>query len=177
MKLDDRDRSVVIRGSLFLVFLSESWLVVLAKPGTPQARPRLVHGRRFSIEQRGDRLGRAAIAVRISKFGRARASSPPSLMGLIFHGRSGTRVSPTSEDAEAVRTCTDPFSTRSCTFHAAHVVAGLLILSFTVFPATAWVGTTQSPHQPLHAAALYWHFVDAVWVVVVFILYVLPHFR
>lgn len=62
------------------------------------------------------------------------------------------------------------------TFHAAHVIAGLLILSFVVFLPQLGVGT-RSPHQALHAAALYWHFVDAVWVVVVFTLYVLPHLR
>jgi heme/copper-type cytochrome/quinol oxidase subunit 3 len=31
------------------------------------------------------------------------------------------------------------------------------------------------PHRSLHNAALYWHFVDAVWVVIVALLYVLPN--
>ncbi len=62
------------------------------------------------------------------------------------------------------------------TFHAAHVIAGLVILSFVVFLPQLGAGT-RSPHQPLHAAALYWHFVDAVWIAVVLILYVLPHLR
>jgi heme/copper-type cytochrome/quinol oxidase subunit 3 len=29
----------------------------------------------------------------------------------------------------------------------------------------------------LHAAALYWHFVDAVWIFIVFLLYLLPHWQ
>ena len=33
---------------------------------------------------------------------------------------------------------------------------------------------SRSPHRPLHNAALYWHFVDVVWILVVALLYLLP---
>jgi heme/copper-type cytochrome/quinol oxidase subunit 3 len=33
------------------------------------------------------------------------------------------------------------------------------------------------PHRAYHAAALYWHFVDALWVLIVALLYVTPHLR
>ena len=33
----------------------------------------------------------------------------------------------------------------------------------------------RPPHRPLHNAALYWHFVDLIWVIVVAVLYVTPH--
>jgi heme/copper-type cytochrome/quinol oxidase subunit 3 len=58
-------------------------------------------------------------------------------------------------------------------FHGLHVVAGLLMLIFVAcLPSLA---PSKSPHRPLHNAALYWHFVDVVWILVVALLYLLPH--
>jgi heme/copper-type cytochrome/quinol oxidase subunit 3 len=59
-------------------------------------------------------------------------------------------------------------------FHAAHLVVGLLALGF-VAALPELEPTSRSPHRPLHNAALYWHFVDAVWLVIVGLLYVLPN--
>ncbi|HEX3902531.1 MAG TPA: cytochrome c oxidase subunit 3 [Polyangia bacterium] len=57
-------------------------------------------------------------------------------------------------------------------FHGLHVVAGLLMLGFVaVLPSLT---PSHSPHRPLHNAALYWHFVDVIWILVVGILYLLP---
>jgi cytochrome c oxidase subunit III len=55
--------------------------------------------------------------------------------------------------------------------HAFHVAAGLLIMTVTACCAMA------SAVKPVHAErldvfALYWHFVDCVWVVVFFVVYV-----
>ena len=62
------------------------------------------------------------------------------------------------------------------TLHAAHVIVGLLLL--------AWVGllprygiTRGSPHRVYETVALYWHFVDAVWVCVVVLLYIVPNLQ
>jgi heme/copper-type cytochrome/quinol oxidase subunit 3 len=60
------------------------------------------------------------------------------------------------------------------TFHTLHVVAGLLMLIFVAF--LPRLKPSRSPHRPLRNAGLYWHFVDAIWVVVVALLYVLPRF-
>jgi cytochrome c oxidase subunit 3 len=58
------------------------------------------------------------------------------------------------------------------TFHTLHVVVGLLMLIFAAcLPVLA---PARSPHRPLRNAGMYWHFVDAVWVVVVVLLYLLP---
>jgi cytochrome c oxidase subunit 3/cytochrome c oxidase subunit I+III len=57
-------------------------------------------------------------------------------------------------------------------FHALHVVAGLAMLVFVSCLPT--LEPERSPHRPLNNAALYWHFVDAVWIVVVGLLYLLP---
>ena len=58
--------------------------------------------------------------------------------------------------------------------HAAHVVLGLLMLAYVlVLPE---IGPSQKPpHRALHNAALYWHFVDLVWLVIVGLVYVMPN--
>lgn len=61
-------------------------------------------------------------------------------------------------------------------FHAAHLVLGLLMLVYVLLLPLPHVGKAEKPpHDTLHAAALYWHFVDAVWVFIVGLLYVAPH--
>jgi heme/copper-type cytochrome/quinol oxidase subunit 3 len=58
--------------------------------------------------------------------------------------------------------------------HGAHVVLGLSLLLYTlVLPRLE--PTDRPPHRPLHNASLYWHFVDGVWIVIVALLYLLPH--
>ncbi|HEY4380251.1 MAG TPA: heme-copper oxidase subunit III [Acidobacteriaceae bacterium] len=56
--------------------------------------------------------------------------------------------------------------------HATHVVVGLIMLSLaTIFSLT---GSLNSKHTGrLEVLSLYWHFVDAVWVVVFTVVYVL----
>lgn len=50
-------------------------------------------------------------------------------------------------------------------FHGLHVVAGVLIL----------LGVARRPtREPLEVAALYWQFVDLVWIVIFTVVYLLP---
>ena len=57
--------------------------------------------------------------------------------------------------------------------HGAHVTLGLLMLGFVGLLGD--LGSSDAPpHRALHNAGLYWHFVDAVWVVIVSVLYLLP---
>ena len=61
-------------------------------------------------------------------------------------------------------------------FHAAHVIVGLLILGYVLLlPRLEPVD--RPPHRPYHNAALYWHFVDFVWIWIVAFLYVAPNTR
>ena len=61
-------------------------------------------------------------------------------------------------------------------FHGAHVFVGLL-LNIAV-QTWAWRGWfTAERHLAVTNAALYWHFVDGVWLVVFFSLYITPYFR
>jgi cytochrome c oxidase subunit 3 len=56
--------------------------------------------------------------------------------------------------------------------HASHVIVGLLMLSLALF--FSLTGSLTSKHTGrLEVLALYWHFVDAVWVVVFTVVYVL----
>src|SRR6202451_2415475 len=56
--------------------------------------------------------------------------------------------------------------------HAFHVTAGLIMLSVVaIFGLTGRVGVEQSGH--IEVLSMYWHFVDAGWVVVFTVVYVL----
>jgi heme/copper-type cytochrome/quinol oxidase subunit 3 len=62
------------------------------------------------------------------------------------------------------------------TLHALHVIAGLLMLIYIgVMP--RYGSTRRSPHKPYTTVALYWHFVDAVWVLIVTLLYIIPNIQ
>jgi heme/copper-type cytochrome/quinol oxidase subunit 3 len=59
------------------------------------------------------------------------------------------------------------------TLHALHVIAGLLMLSYVgILP--RYGETRGTPHRVYSTVALYWHFVDFVWILVVALLYVAP---
>lgn len=60
------------------------------------------------------------------------------------------------------------------TFHAAHVIVGLLMLAY-VLALPRYGPARETPFRPYETVALYWHFVDVVWVFVVLILYVIPN--
>jgi cytochrome c oxidase subunit 3/cytochrome o ubiquinol oxidase subunit 3 len=56
--------------------------------------------------------------------------------------------------------------------HATHVIVGLIMLTTVlIFGLAGRVGTEQSAR--VEVLSLYWHFVDAVWVVVFTVVYVL----
>lgn len=58
-------------------------------------------------------------------------------------------------------------------FHLAHVAAGLLVL-LVLFISAATGRFDRHRHAPLSIGALYWHFVDAVWIAVFASLYLSP---
>src|SRR5499433_2140842 len=56
--------------------------------------------------------------------------------------------------------------------HASHVTIGLIMLAtVAIFSIAGRVGVEQSPR--IDVLAMYWHFVDAVWVVVFTVVYIL----
>jgi cytochrome c oxidase subunit III len=55
--------------------------------------------------------------------------------------------------------------------HGFHVIVGLVMLSIVM--AFALAGKVKEEHsERLDALSLYWHFVDAVWVVVFTVVYI-----
>ena len=59
-------------------------------------------------------------------------------------------------------------------FHVAHVILGLVILlPLTVWSMLGYFGPRRS--APVSIGAVYWHFVDAVWLTVFFTLYITPY--
>jgi cytochrome c oxidase subunit 3 len=56
--------------------------------------------------------------------------------------------------------------------HATHVVVGLVLLSIA-FAVTSSGLATEKHSERLEVLSMYWHFVDAVWVVVFLVVYVL----
>ncbi|MBV9760027.1 MAG: heme-copper oxidase subunit III [Acidobacteriaceae bacterium] len=59
-------------------------------------------------------------------------------------------------------------------FHAAHVIVGLLMLAY-VLVLPRYAPARETPFRPYETVALYWHFVDVVWILVVLVLYVIPN--
>ncbi|HKB55189.1 MAG TPA: cytochrome c oxidase subunit 3 [Ramlibacter sp.] len=60
-------------------------------------------------------------------------------------------------------------------FHGAHVFVGLLMnVVVQIWAWRGWFGAGR--HLAVTNAAMYWHFVDAVWLVVFFSLYITPRF-
>lgn len=62
------------------------------------------------------------------------------------------------------------------TLHALHVIVGLLMLAYVgILP--RYGETVGTPHRVYSTVALYWHFVDAVWIFIVLLLYVVPNLQ
>ena len=58
-------------------------------------------------------------------------------------------------------------------FHLAHVIVGLLLLlALLVWAARGYFDRER--HAPLTIGAIYWHFVDVVWLIVFSALYLVP---
>ena len=57
-----------------------------------------------------------------------------------------------------------------------HVIGGLLLLGYVgILP--NYGPTVAPPYRPYHTVALYWHFVDFVWIFIVALLYVIPNIQ
>lgn len=60
-------------------------------------------------------------------------------------------------------------------FHGAHVIVGLMMSLWT--QARAWSGAfDEQRHVTVQNFAMYWHFVDVVWLFVLATIYLSPHF-
>ncbi|MDQ2668152.1 MAG: cytochrome c oxidase subunit 3, partial [Gemmatimonadota bacterium] len=60
--------------------------------------------------------------------------------------------------------------------HGAHVLVGVLMLSMNLVR-TLLGHFTARRHLAVQNGAMYWHAVDLVWLVLLVVLYLAPHFR
>lgn len=115
------------------------------------------------VKQARYRLARVAVGVAI-------------LMGLLFLGVQGYEY---SDHWKTLTPFTDSYGSifyTITTFHAAHVIMGILLLCYlAILP--SYAPSKYPPHRAYRVVALYWHFVDVIWVFVVLLLYVIPHFQ
>ena len=113
--------------------------------------------------QRGSRTGyRAGMAATISL-----GVGFLVLQGLEYHEKLRTMGPTSNAYASLFYTITG--------FHGAHVAFGLLLLLYTLL--RDGLGRID-PERPIvvKVTSLYWHFVDAVWLVILTSLYLLPRF-
>ncbi len=93
------------------------------------------------------------------------------LMGVAFVGIQGLEW-----HAQTFSLSSGPYGSLFFTitgFHMAHVVLGLLILlAVIIWSFIGYFGPVRS--APVSIAAIYWHFVDAVWIMVFFTIYLTP---
>jgi heme/copper-type cytochrome/quinol oxidase subunit 3 len=84
------------------------------------------------------------------------------------------------EDIEHLQTLTPRTDSYGSLFytitslHGAHVVFGLCMLIWLLIM-HRWEPALYTPHRPYHNVAIYWHFVDTVWIFIVLLLYVAPN--
>jgi heme/copper-type cytochrome/quinol oxidase subunit 3 len=115
--------------------------------------------------KRGDeQVGRLALAATI-------------VLGIVFLVLQGLEY---HDHLKTLKPTTDAYGSLFYTItgiHGLHVALGLLMLGYVLCLPHIGPGANKPPHRPLHTASLYWHFVDAVWVVIVLLLYVVPNVR
>ncbi|HYO60410.1 MAG TPA: heme-copper oxidase subunit III [Actinomycetota bacterium] len=94
------------------------------------------------------------------------------VLGLVFLAGQAYEYAELSH--EGLAASTDVFATLFFTitgFHGLHVAAGLVMLTAVFLRRERYAGSAGG--GPVEAVSYYWHFVDAVWVLVFLTLYVL----
>lgn len=120
----------------------------------------VLHASERLLARRGSRAARLGIAATM-------------LLGVAFLVLQGFEY---HERLETVRPTEDAYGSIFYVItglHGAHVLLGLGLLAFVV-ALPRLEPNDEPPYRALHNAGLYWHFVDAVWVVIVSVLYLLP---
>ena len=121
------------------------------------------------------RMGESA--AKRHEFGRARAAVTGTLvLGVAF---MVLQILEYADHLTHLRPTTDAYGSIFYTItgiHGAHVVLGLLMLSYVMLLPVEHMGAARKPpHHALKNASMYWHFVDVVWMFIVGLLYVLPN--
>jgi heme/copper-type cytochrome/quinol oxidase subunit 3 len=114
-------------------------------------------------------------ASRTGRTGRTRWGLGIALaLGVVFLLLQGVEYS--RESASAAHDAYGSLFYTITGFHGAHVFVGLIMLAVVLVRALRGHFATGRA-EAVRNAALYWHFVDAVWLAVFTSLYVTPHLR
>jgi cytochrome c oxidase subunit I len=121
----------------------------------------VLHYGERQVKKHADRRARAALAVTL-------------LLGLVFVALQVVEFRNKLQELTPQMNAYGSIIYTITSFHAAHLLVGLLMLGFVlVLPRLH--AAEKPPHHPYKSAALYWHFVDVVWVFIVTFLYILPN--
>jgi heme/copper-type cytochrome/quinol oxidase subunit 1 len=95
-------------------------------------------------------------------------------LGLVFVGLQIAEYIETLHEASPRANAYHSLHFTITSFHALHLLLGLAMLIYVrLLPDRG--DAQHPPHRALHNAALYWHFVDVVWVFIVGFLYIAPN--
>lgn len=115
--------------------------------------------------------------VKLARHGAARiAISLTALIGLVFMGLQSLEY---RDHWKTLTPFSDSYGSIFYTitsFHALHVVVGILLLGY-VAALPRYGPTVAPPYRPYRTVALYWHFVDLVWIFIVVLLYLVPNLQ
>jgi cytochrome c oxidase subunit III len=119
-------------------------------------------------------LGCGELAVRKGREGVGRLSIAATIvLGLVF---LSIQTMEYGERLRVVRPTDDAYGSifyAITGLHGLHVALGLLMLAYVlILPRIG--ANDRPPHHPMKNVALYWHFVDVVWIFIVALLYLLP---
>ncbi|MGC4080797.1 MAG: cytochrome c oxidase subunit 3 [Vicinamibacterales bacterium] len=114
-------------------------------------------------------------AERAGRVGRARALVGGTAgLGLLF---VALQVLEYREHLKTLRPATNAYGSIFyviTSVHGLHLLLGLSMLGYVLL-LPEFGAAQRPPHGALHNAALYWHFVDVVWVVIVALVYLAPN--
>jgi len=169
---------ILTEAALFIMlFFSYFYLVVNGTRRTVEAPPKL----HYALPMLGILLvssavlfwGERAIKQRNYLFARV-LLLVTILIGVVFLGLQYFEY---REHLRTLTPWTDSYGSLFYTltsFHALHLLIGLLILTYVLL-LPSYEPADRPPFRPYHNGALYWHFVDVVWLFIVAILYVAPN--
>jgi cytochrome c oxidase subunit III len=124
----------------------------------------------------------SSVAVWFGEWGTKRGNRPVQIIGLgcaLALGIIFVVVQYFEWQAKPFGLTTDVYGSLFFTvtgFHMAHVIVGLLVLvSVLVWSVIGYFGPVR--HSYVSIGAIYWHFVDVVWLAVFFTFYITPYLR
>jgi|SRR5579871_1449468 len=169
---------IATEGTLFAMLFASYWYLGKGKPQWPMGDPPKLH---YAIPMLILLLASSAVLhfgekkVREHKVGAGMIFLGITiLMGLGFIAMSVLDYQERLQTLSPTQNAYGSIYYTTVTLHAAHLVLGLMMLLYVLLLPSI-EPREVTPHWPYHNAALYWHFVDAVWVFVVFIMFIIPN--